>query len=56
MANKNSHRHVVSLKRRETTTVKEHLTVKTFALALTCLVGAEIALYSGVSVVPPNWP
>jgi hypothetical protein len=27
-----------------------------FAFMLTCLVGAEIALYSGLPLVPPNWP
>ena len=27
-----------------------------FAFVLTCLVGAEIALYSRLPLVPPNWP
>ena len=45
-----------TMKRRETT-VNDYWTVKAiFAFALTCLVGAEIALYSGLPLVPPNWP
>ena len=44
------------MERRETT-ANEHWTVKAvFAFVLTCLVGAEIALYSGLPVLPSNWP
>jgi hypothetical protein len=47
---------IEAIERRETM-VNEHWTVKAaFAFVLTCLVGAEIALYSGLSLVPPNWP
>jgi hypothetical protein len=49
--------HVIGTMKRSETTVNEHWTVKAiFAFALTCLVGAEIALYSGLPLVPPNWP
>jgi hypothetical protein len=45
-----------AMERRETT-VNEHWTVKAvFAFVLTCLVGAEVALYSGLPVLPSNWP
>jgi hypothetical protein len=45
------------MKRRETTKCKEHWTVKAiFAIAVTFLLGAEIALYSGVPLVPLSWP
>jgi hypothetical protein len=44
------------MKRRDPT-ANDHWAVKAiFAFGLICLVGAEIALYSGVPVVPPNWP
>jgi hypothetical protein len=49
--------HVIGTMERRETTANEHWTVKAiFAFALTCLVGAEIALYSGLPIVPPNWP
>ena len=45
-----------AMERRETT-ANEHWTVKAvFAFVLTCLVGAEIALSSGLPVLPSNWP
>jgi hypothetical protein len=48
--------YVIGTMKRSETTVNEHWTVKAiFAFALTCLVGAEIALYSGLPLVPPNW-
>ena len=49
--------HVIGTMKRRETTANEHWTVKAiFAFALTCLVGAEIALYSGLAVLPSNWP
>jgi hypothetical protein len=49
--------HVIEAMERLETTAREHWTVKAaFAFVLTCLVGAEIALYSGLPLVPPNWP
>ena len=45
-----------AMERRETT-ANEHWTVKAvFAFVLTCLMGAEIALSSGLPVLPSNWP
>ena len=49
--------HVIEAMERRETTAHEHWTVKAdFAFVLTCFVGAEIALYSGLPLVPPNWP
>ena len=49
--------HVIDAMERHETTANEHWSVKAvFAFVLTCLVGAEIALYSDLSLVPPNWP
>ena len=49
--------HVIGTMERRETTANEHWTVKAvFAFVLTCLVGAEIALYSGLPLLPSNWP
>jgi hypothetical protein len=49
--------HVIGAMERRKATANEHWAVKAvFAFVLTCLVGAEIALYSGLPLVPPNWP
>jgi len=53
IANENQLRTLSAMERRETT-ANEHWTV--IAFVLTCLVGAEIALYSGLPVLPSNWP
>jgi len=56
IANENQLRTLSAMERRETT-ANEHWTVKAvFAFVLTCLVGAEIALYSGLPILLSNWP